>query len=379
MALLLSFSRGPSSRKRPGAPSTVGGGSDSASKRPRRLDSDATVSSRSSSLSVGSTASPPALQASATFDSASSSPGSLEGALSSLPSPRLTLTSSSNASLSSPTEHTNCIATGSLAVDHDAAVASIARHPNEYYTAVSAAKARLQVARQLAANSQRSLSCAQLECERSRQEVKQAAEFLEGVERKWGVIDVDSDASATFDESGDLDANVNQSEVNRSTDVSATSDTMERCVRRIEVSNAGEALVDGRYKLCVPSIDSNDAPTGPIYVHEEGPFAVHDECYDVVLFPKRGYGDKLRWCIGLVPCEVPGGEMGEDDDRRRMNFALAYVYYWMEVFATETNATRPPLDGEDGLSSSWGACHGARPLPMLKDVSGKRWWQFWKR
>ena len=137
-------------------------------------------------------------------------------------------------------------------------------------------------------------------------------------------------------------------------------------------------------------------PKGPIYIHTEGPFSIQNEDFDVCMFQKRGYGDKIRWCIALVPASLNDevtciGLSNDDNDTndeeeksRSRNFALAYIYYWMEVDANEAmnDASSLLLNGtnDEGPSSLWGVCHGTRPLPMLKNVSnnGKKWWQIWK-
>ena len=76
----------------------------------------------------------------------------------------------------------------------------------------------------------------------------------------------------------------------------------------------------------------------------------------------------------------------EEEESRSRNFALAYIYYWMEVDANEAMNDASSLllngtnDDDEGHSSLWGVCHGTRPLPMIKNVSnnGKKWWQIWK-
>ena len=107
---------------------------------------------------------------------------------------------------------------------------------------------------------------------------------------------------------------------------------------------------------------------------------------------------------GLVPCFEPvtpctnsirfnvtndnnGMKYNDDQNSRRRNFALVYIYYWMEMNANDaTSDASPPLnnkDGGDGENKSLlGVCHGVRPLPMMEDVSGttmsgKQWWQLW--
>ena len=87
-------------------------------------------------------------------------------------------------------------------------------------------------------------------------------------------------------------------------------------------------------------------PKGPIYIHTEGPFSIQNEDFDVCIFQKRGYGDKIRWCIALVPASLndevtciglsnDDNDTNDEEESRSRNFALAYIYYWMEVDANE--------------------------------------------
>jgi len=299
--------------------------------------------------------------------------------------------------------------------------------------------------------SQQNLSRAQLELSRSGQEVNNAMEYLKGVERRWGVIDVDTLVCGCDDDCGRVSDSENSEMVDGSSSllhqgfVSVDSQsTRGESIQRIQVSDAGESIVNGRYNLYLHPVVSNfnatsfsyshsinnysqsqsqshceqatmssfqtnhNQPKGPIYIHSEGPFSIQNEYCDVCLFQKTGYGDKLRWCIGLVPCfedvtprtisiessDSNGNNgMKHDGDHdqqqsRRRNFTLAYIYYWMEMNANDaTSAASPPLNnnndgGGENNESSWGVCHGVRPVPMMEDVSGtttseKRWWQFW--
>ena len=76
-------------------------------------------------------------------------------------------------------------------------------HSSEYYTAVTAAKARLQTAQLIATQSQQNLSRAQIEFNRSSLELQHAIDFYNGVEKRWGVIDVDSEVSSSASSDND--------------------------------------------------------------------------------------------------------------------------------------------------------------------------------
>ena len=178
-------------------------------------------------------------------------------------------------------------------------------------------------------------------------------------------------------------------------------------IQSIQVFNAGESIVNGRYNLYSPrqwqhtAVTNSAMPQGPMYIHSKGPYLIQNEQYDVCLFQKAGYGDKVRWCIALVPSYFNTNESNDNNDEqerdvtqqndggedRTRNFGLAYIYYWIEMNASSGDAAivYPPLSCKKDASSSsslpsWGVCHGTRPLPMLNDVSfgRKRWWQFWK-
>ena len=325
---------------------------------------------------------------------------------------------------------------GSLDNDNDNVVSSQQHDPTEYHTAMSAARERLRLADVLSAQSERNLIRARVEYDRSTLEVRNATTFVRGVERRWGVVDMcscssdDSSSSANSVDMGGIpppsehrpsrvdvvggdtimDGAIPQSDC-------CSQSTPEQCkVRQIEVSLAGEPLVNGQYRLYLRpsistinkpacdstqgcyshsihnSISSRNLPTGPIYIHTEGPFIIRSEYYDVFIFQRGGYGHKVRWCIGLVPCHLDARDNPScertiqcrsndevdqyDQFDRGWNFALAYIYYWMEVDAAACNgtidSTCPMLNQNRGYGSpspSWGVCHGVRPLPTLKDVS----------
>ena len=167
-------------------------------------------------------------------------------------------------------------------------------HSSEYYTAVTAAKARLQTAQFIATQSQRNLSRAQIEFNRSSLEVQHAIDFYNGVEKRWGVIDVDSDVSSSVSSDNDEDSSPPQSDDGRvvvatnGNENTANDDTTtvighdqgncdENSIQQIQVNQAGESIVNGTYNLLVNSTTlinhyHHTMPNGPIYIHTEGPF-----------------------------------------------------------------------------------------------------------
>ena len=234
------------------------------------------------------------------------------------------------------------------------------------------------------------------------------------MERKWEVVDLDVD----------LDAD--EADEDNSSACSARSSSPSRAPQIVRIGRAGDVIVNGTYRALLPhsaivtTLDRRRArsmPTGPIHVHADGPFDVQGDLHDVCMFLREGYGDKARWCIGLVPrrcsCQSSEGadranrssnddvDDAEDDVELRQrqrdrgehdggDFVPAFMYNWMEVDADEIDAASL-LSNRDGKgassslssSSSWGVCHGARPLSTLEDMSDggtmARWWQFWKQ
>ena len=88
-------------------------------------------------------------------------------------------------------------------------------------------------------------------------------------------------------------------------------------IHRMQVSDARETSVNGRYNLHLHPVVSNfnessfsqshseratmssfqtnhNQPKGPIHIHLEGPFAIQNKYYDVCIFQKMGYGNKLQ-------------------------------------------------------------------------------------
>mmetsp|Transcript_3892 Transcript_3892/g.7781 ORF Transcript_3892/g.7781 Transcript_3892/m.7781 type:complete len:210 (-) Transcript_3892:155-784(-) len=153
---------------------------------------------------------------------------------------------------------------------------------------------------------------------------------------------------------------------------------------RYEVRNAGDIIVNGTYRLCKSNhhcgAGNSSNSDAPIYVSSNGPISLQRQLYDSCLFRKDGYGDKVRWCLGLVPriddvvedSPLPTDDMGRGNtsnegtgsqSRGKWNFALAHIYYWVEIPVFDENSREPPMDG-------WRACHGRRPVPSAEGVGG---------
>jgi hypothetical protein len=264
---------------------------------------------------------------------------------------------------------------------------------NEYQSAIQAARAYLAHAQSSAHFSQKSLQCAQREYIRCANEVTKAEVFVKGVENRWGVIDVDELEDESVASVGGIRNVVSEdcSESNEVDDgIASTSSNnihqqaMNQHARQFAIANAGEAMVNGTYHLCT-STTAYLSTQSPIYIHSNGPFLLHNQYHDVCIFQKHGYGDKFRWCIGLVPCALNNNDMdgsdedGEDGECKEWNFALSYNYYWAEVPTSQSNKDITSLSSTIG-NLHWGVCHGVRPVPMVQEVGEgvRTWWQFWK-
>ena len=256
------------------------------------------------------------------------------------------------------------------------------------------------------------------------------------MEEKWGVIMLDCDDDDDDDESynDDIDDQVrrpeevivpamtrNHDEIEvlqppANVDIPATESTTTASKSTIEITSSGESLVNGTYypintttTTGPSSSSSSSSSSSVIYINSSGPYYIHNQYYDVCLYPKVGYGMKFRWCLGLVPCTYHGRRAtGDDDDDgsggeeergvgcdRTRDFALAFIYYWtMDLPVQYSSSSNNRSDGDDDddgedqeeevivyylpLSSmQWGACHGLRPLPDIF-FGRKRWWQFWR-
>ena len=316
------------------------------------------------------------------------------------------------------------------------------QHNHEYYSAISAAKSRLTAAQATHTSSISMLQHAQHQYQSSSNELRNAKLFLRGVEEKWGVIMLDCEDDESYnddidnqekhpeevivpmmtrrgggrgqridrDEEGVLQppANMNIPATTAAATAAATESATAEST--IEITSSGEALVNGTYyPINNTTTSSSSSSSSVIYINSSGPYHIHNQYYDVCLFPKVGYGMKFRWCLGLVPCTyhddgrgVTGGdddgggeeERGVGSDRTR-DFALAFIYYWtMDLPVQCSSSGNSRSDGgeadeddqeEEGVleyylplsSMQWGACHGLRPLPNIS-FGRKRWWQFWR-
>ncbi len=295
-----------------------------------------------------------------------------------------------------------------------------ASQSTEFFTARHAAQLRLSSARRTSRECAASLKAARDRFVRSQAEVREAREFFEGVERRWGVVDVDAEAESESEATSSVavsdsfgasralelessDGNSSSRTPSPSLSLSATSslvridndyavdkssieahdgtpeaDWNRGTPRpRYVVRNAGDVIVHGTYHLCQHGNDDrtngggghfpNDAVAVPCYVSSIGPIPCpRQQLRDVCLFRKDGYGDKVRWCLALVP-RVPmvtGDDPTTMNDRRwGWDFALAYIYYWVEIPIVTANAREPPVDG-------WRACHGRGPPPRVEPAGG---------
>ena len=304
--------------------------------------------------------------------------------------------------------------------------------------ALSAAKERVRNARTVVNRSRALVEYAAMELDRSNVEFEAANESLLSLEVEWDVINVDDDddddngssrPSSPWSSSSMTHTSIERRHRECHEDETTSSGPPTRTtIAMIRVSDAGEDIVNGTYRrrrhphrVDGSSSSHRTDASGPMYVRDGGPFVVRDAMHDVCIYARGGYGRRSRWCIALVPrgirraCDddddvaVRDDDCIDDDDDdgdvglesgRGWNFDVAYVYYWMEVEATDvddaTSLLRPSSSSKNndhhraGLSSSssstttsfWGVCHGVRPIPKLVDATdGKdeaRWYEFWK-
>ncbi|KAL3796894.1 hypothetical protein HJC23_008847 [Cyclotella cryptica] len=315
--------------------------------------------------------------------------------------------------------------------------------------ALALSQVYLRSARSAADRSRRRSNEAREQCSQRQAECQRAERWHEAVQERWGVISIDHDDSHDNihgdhapDERSQEQTFVAGSDCDGEDDVplgKAVSDDCEgghtdklapllsnsdgghldtitnetRHMKQIQISDAGDKIVNGTYQQCLMyrrnsshhrvSSDNNiQARHGrlvtpdSIYVHTSGPFLlpqnhVSNIYYDLCLYKKWGYGDKIRWCIGLVPCTV-NHDHHEDESvatwntPREWNFDRSYIYYWMEVSvlsACSANSTRITIEEHAatvplGGKQDWSACHGIRPVPCLREVEQHRWWQRWR-
>ena len=264
----------------------------------------------------------------------------------------------------------------------------------------------------------------------SEQELHEARDYLRGVEKRWGVVDLldqsdlESDDEEN-DESVELQKEIvggrrenggvngqrrrqqrqavvdgdEQEQQTSTLSPSIAAGSATAAAQSIEITSSGEPLVNGIYQHHSTTTTSNSNSTtsnsssSSIYIHSSGPFHIHQQEYDICIFPKV-YGDKFRWCIGLVPCTAVQNDGNDNDDdnqeeytqhqqqqqqqqidknnnNRTRDYNLAFIYYWTTDIPLHTSSTTL------SMVQLWGACHGERPLPNVS-FGGKRWWQFWK-
>jgi len=321
---------------------------------------------------------------------------------------------------------------------------SSSQHSHEYYSAISSARSRLTAAQRTLSQTATLLQSAQCHHEQSLREVQEARVYLKGVERRWGVVmldqsDDDDDDLEEFEECGGeligrttsdnrgcVSGQQLQQQQADGRDEQQQATTTTTAAQSIEITSSGESLVNGIYHHSTTTTSnssstitsSNSSTSSNVYIHSSGPFHIHQQNYDVCLFPKV-YGDKFRWCVGLVPCSaachgVGGGrrdgvgsrsdsrsitnadeqhpeqelQQQENANNRTRDFDLVFIYYWTNdiPIPTTSSSTNIANQGEEeGMSvipslsviQHWGACHGERPLPNIS-LGGRRWWQFWK-
>ena len=271
------------------------------------------------------------------------------------------------------------------------------QHSNEYYSAISSAHYRLQAAQTAHSHCVSQLHVLKKEYERTLRELQSAKLYVRGVEERWGVIDLESDGDD--DNEGIQSAgkrrrlNHDQEQEQRldvgSSDEQSEASSTSLLQQSFEVTSSGESLVNGIY---------HSTSSDKIYIHSEGPFYIHQQYYDVCIFPKV-YGAKIRWCIGLVPCSSVGNNQNDGHDseleqgdhpQRTRDLKLAFIYYW--TMDLPLNSTKNLIifqqqqQSDDDMppsfaSMSWAACHGVRPLPNFIQVRKQWWkrWQFWRR
>jgi hypothetical protein len=243
--------------------------------------------------------------------------------------------------------------------------------------------------------------------------LQEALQWNEMVERRWGVVDVDDDDSSIVpigrvvsqeSEGEEEDSRENNVDYNIKTNVNVNLDGslfQGQSQQQIQVSSSGEDIVNGIYQQCFLSnqrLRGNDHSLHIIYVHTSGPFHICNRLHDVCVFRKDGYGDKFRWCIGLVPCaihnkvnDVDKMQRNADEEsskcQKTWEIDRAYIYYWMEVsyntFTAASSCLVNSCHNDDDtilfMSKEWHACHGMRPTPSVKEITGQRggwdgWW-----
>jgi hypothetical protein len=262
-------------------------------------------------------------------------------------------------------------------------------------------------------SSRRRLARATADYAKCQLELREALEWNDVVQSKWGIVHLDGDdddndgsvpiVNAVSEESDEtesddeIDDTINVASNVVAADITAQS---EQCLQRrqIQIVNSGEEIVNGIYQHCSLSSSSNrcqtngiDSHSDCIYINTAGPHLINGICQDVCLFQRDGYGDKFRWCLGLVPCssfyynaKTAMNDANDHEVKREWRFDRAYIYYWMDAprfnsFDLSKGTSGGEVDDHESLfRNEWSACHGARPVPLVKDVversDGWWWW-----
>ena len=208
------------------------------------------------------------------------------------------------------------------------------------------------------------------------------------IQSKWGVVDVDVISDSNTESSSDVpivnavstESDEDVDYVSLGEEVSTTNDddvvgihyvdiTMrnhsedEGPQRRLEI-NCGEAIVNGIYEEKRLPYDIDNSTSSSIFVNSSGPYLIRHQYHNICLFKKEGYGDKFRWCLGLVPITRTSHDINAaNNTTTKWDFHRAYIYYWMEMSCFDDNLYLALFRNE------WNACHGVRPVPALKDMS----------
>ena len=209
----------------------------------------------------------------------------------------------------------------------------------QHQTTLHLSSLHLSTAQSSLAASRDRLRQAKDDFSRCRNELREASEWNDVVERKWGVIDVDdggdppivsavSEESCESDEDGDEAA-----AVEILLDESATKHTCNNTqieTQQIHITGSGEPIVNGAYdQVFLANNDGIGSKTSPEYIYSNtsGPFLICNFYHDICLFKKEGYGDKFRWCLALVPRT---NHLQTTNDptlcQDQWDFARAYIY-----------------------------------------------------
>jgi len=182
------------------------------------------------------------------------------------------------------------------------------------------------------------------------------AEINEGrsMEGIWGVADVDADEEEHADEGEDEDEDMDSSSQSSHAPKFEVKGGVPWIIR---VSGARDDIINGEYQLLATTrhVAKSPLPAGLVYVCNGGPLDCRsggDRLNSVCIFCRDGSGHSHRawWCIGIVPhhcrrrpaAEGGGSDCMDDSNNDgngggclSHNFAMKYIYYWMEVDAND--------------------------------------------